>query len=59
VIVRLKEYECVEVKHHKNVGRTIQEWQQNGWHLHTYQAVGDVGMATAFVNHYLLFEKDE
>jgi hypothetical protein len=24
-----------------------------------YQAVGDVGMATAFVNHYLLFEKSE
>ena len=59
VIAKLKEYECVEVKHHRDIGRTIQEWQKNGWRLHTYQAVGDVGMATAFVNHYLLFEKGE
>jgi nitrogen fixation protein len=59
VIVKLKEYECVEVKRHKDVGGTITEWQKNGWRLHTYQAVGDVGMATAFVNHYLLFEKGE
>ena len=55
----MKEYDCVEVKRHKDVGRTITEWQKNGWRLHTYQAVGDVGMATAFVNHYLLFEKGE
>ena len=59
VIVNLKEYECVEVKHHKDVGRTIKEWQKNGWRLHTYQATGSVGPASAFVNHYLLFEKDE
>jgi hypothetical protein len=59
VIVKLKEYECVEVKHHKDVGRTIKEWQKAGWRLHTYQAAGDVGMTTAFVNHYLLFEKGE
>ena len=59
VIVKLKEYECVEVKNHSDVGRTIKEWQQNGWRLHTYQATGTVGMATAFVNHYLLFEKGE
>ena len=57
--VELKEYECVEVKRHKDVGRTITERQKNGWRLHTYQAVGTVGMATAFVNHYLLFEKGE
>ena len=53
----MKEYECVEVKHHSDVGRTIEEWQRKGWSLHTYQATGTVGMATAFVNHYLLFEK--
>jgi hypothetical protein len=55
----LKEYECVEIKHHKDVGRTIKEWQKNGWRLHTYQATGSVGPASAFVNHYLLFEKGE
>jgi hypothetical protein len=59
VIVKLKEYECVEVKHHEDVGRTIKEWQKNGWRLHTYQATGTVGLASAFVNHYLLFEKGE
>jgi hypothetical protein len=59
VIAKLKEYECVEVKHHKDVGKTIEEWQKKGWRLHTYQATGQVGAATAFVNHYLLFEKSE
>jgi hypothetical protein len=59
VIFELKEYQCVEVKHHDDVGRTIKEWQKNGWRLHTYQATGTVGMATSFVNHYLLFEKGE
>ncbi len=59
VTLKLKEYECVEVKHHKDVGRTIKEWQENGWRLHTYQATGSVGPASAFVNHYLLFEKGE
>ena len=54
-----KEYECVEVKHHKDVGKTIAEYQKNGWHLHTYQAAGLVGPITSFVNHYLLFEKDK
>jgi len=49
--VKLKEYECVEVKHHKDVGKTIEEWQKKGWRLHTYQ-IG--GLA---VYHYLLFEK--
>jgi len=56
VIVKLKEYECVEVGHHRNIGKTIEEWQKKGWRLHTYAcahaAVGKV------VNHYLLFEKE-
>jgi hypothetical protein len=32
---------------------------KNGWRLHTYQATGNVAVATAFVNHYLLFKKGE
>jgi len=55
VKVKLKEYECVQVGHHKDTGKTIEEWQKKGWRLHTYQA-------TAYrtdVNHYLLFEKGE
>jgi hypothetical protein len=55
-----KEYECVEVKQHKDVGKTIAEYQKNGWHLHTYQAAGlSGGPITSFVNHYLLFEIDK
>ena len=59
VIGRLKEWKCVLVGHHNNVGKVIEEWEKAGWRLHTYQAAGDVGMTAAFVNHYLLFEKGE
>ena len=58
MIVKLKEYECVEVKHHKDVGRTIKEWQKNGWRLHTYACAG-LSFGGGPVNHYLLFEKGE
>ncbi len=34
--VELKEWKCVQVGHHKNIGKTIEEWQKNGWRLHTY-----------------------
>jgi len=27
----LKEWECVEVKHHKDVGKTIEEYPREGW----------------------------
>jgi len=47
----------VKVGHHKNVGETIEEWQKNGWHLHTYTtAQASMG---EIINHYLLFEKGE
>jgi hypothetical protein len=59
VIDELKEWKCVLVGHHDNVGKVIEEWEKAGWRLHTYQAAGDVGPVTAYVNHYLLFEKGE
>jgi hypothetical protein len=49
----LKEWECVEVEHHKDIGGTIERWQKNGWHLHAYQATG----RDVWVKHYLLFER--
>jgi hypothetical protein len=55
VIVKLKEYECVQLGHHKDIGKTIDEWQKKGWQLHTYQAAG----FGTDVKHYLLFEKGE
>jgi hypothetical protein len=57
--MKLKDWECVEVKHNKDVGKTIKEWEKNGWHLHTYSAAGSAGAMTQFIMHYLLFEKGE
>jgi len=54
----LKEYECVEVNHHKDVGKIIEAWQKNGWHLHTYQTAGmGAGPMAYQVNHDMLFER--
>jgi hypothetical protein len=54
----LKEYECVQVGHHMDIGKTIVEWQKQGWRLHTYACAGR-DVAGAPVNHYLLFERGE
>ena len=56
----MKKYECVEVQHHKDVGRAIEEYLRNGWSLHTYQTAGmGAGPIAYNVNHYLLFERNE
>jgi hypothetical protein len=53
----LKEWTCVQVGHHNDVGKTIEEWQKNGWRLHTYSCTQvSVG---ADANHFLLFERGE
>lgn len=54
VRVELKEWECIQLSHHKNIGQTIDRRQRDGWRLHTYQAQGTPTM----VNHYLLFERE-
>jgi len=53
----LKEYECVQVGRHKDIGKTVEEWQKKGWRLHTYSCT-QAGIG-ADDNHYLLFEKGE
>ena len=54
----LKEWECVEVKHHKDIAKTIEEHEEKGWRLHTYQTAGlGAGPMSYMVRHYLLFEK--
>jgi hypothetical protein len=55
----LKEWQCVQVDNYKDVGKTIEEWQKNGWHLHTYSTAGSAGAIAFFVKHLLLFEKGE
>ena len=52
--VILKIWECVKVGNHRDIGSTIDQWQKNGWELHTYQAQG----TPTIVNHYLLFERE-
>jgi len=27
----------VQVGHNKDIGKVISEWQEKGWHLHSYQ----------------------
>jgi len=53
----LKEWKCVQVGDHKNVGETVEDWEKRGWRLHTYACAG-IGAMMA-VNHYLLFEKGQ
>jgi len=52
-----KEYECVQVGHHKDVGKQIMQWQKNGWRLHMYSCAQVSVGADAY--HYLLFERGE
>ena len=54
-VMMLKEWKCIQVGHHKNIGQTIAEQEKEGWSLHTYQAQGTPTM----VNHYLLFEREQ
>ena len=54
----LKEWKCVLVGTHKNVGSVIEEYENVGWRLHTYACAGNAALALG-TNHYLLFEKGE
>jgi hypothetical protein len=55
----MKQYTCVQVSHHKDVGNTIAEWQENGWRLSHYACSTGGGGGLMTVSHYLLFEKGE
>jgi hypothetical protein len=54
-----KEWRCIVVGHHDNVGNAIMEWEQQGWRLHTYSSAGMGGSLNYTVNHYLLFVRGE
>lgn len=49
----MKDYICVQVDNHKEIGGTITKYQKEGWRLHTYQATG----RDIWIKHYLLFER--
>jgi len=51
----LKEWECAQVNHHKDIGKVIEKRERKGWRLHTYEPTG----FGTDVKHYLLFEKGE
>jgi len=52
---KLKEWECVRVESHSDVGKTIEKLQKMGWRLKTYRPI-HIGKGTD-VDHFLLFEK--
>ena len=54
----LKEWKCVLVGHHNDVGKVIEDWEKEGWHLHTYACAGNAAPVMG-TNHYLLFAKGE
>ena len=51
----LKEWVCVQVNHHNDISKKIEDLQRDGWQLNTYQATG----WGTDIKHYLLFEKGE
>ena len=51
--MKLKEYACKQVNHHKEVASAIADMQNLGWRLHSYRPTG----FGTDVKHYLLFEK--
>jgi hypothetical protein len=51
----MREWQCVQVDHHNKIGITVQEFEEHGWHLHTYTT----GSSDFSVTHYLLFVKGE
>jgi hypothetical protein len=55
----MKQYTCVQVSHHKDVGNTIDEWQEKGWRLSHYACSTGGGGGLMTISHYLLFEKGE
>jgi hypothetical protein len=52
----MRRWECVQLGHHNDVGRRIEEWESNGWMLYGYTAAS---FQSTVVNHYLLFFKEE
>ena len=56
--MRLKEWKCVMVGHHDNVGKTIEEFEKLGWKLHAYSCAGNANLAFG-TNHYLLLEREK
>jgi hypothetical protein len=52
----MNEWQCVLVNNHKDVAKTIEEYEEDGWRLHTYACAGNAALALG-TNHYLLFEK--
>jgi hypothetical protein len=55
----MKQYRCIQVDHHDSVGKAIEEWESQGWQLHTYNTAGMGEGFNKSVNHYLLFVKGE
>jgi hypothetical protein len=40
----MKEWRCILVSHHDEVGKAIMEWEQQGWRLNSYSTAGMGGI---------------
>ena len=40
-LAKMKEWKCVSVGHHNNVGKVIEDWEKVGWRLHQYSCAGN------------------
>lgn len=38
--VKMKEWRCILVSHHDDVGKAIMEWEQQGWKPNSYNTAG-------------------
>jgi hypothetical protein len=54
-VIELKDWVCVQVGHHKQIGEVIEGHEKEGWRLHAYQPTG----FGTDVKHYLLFEREK
>lgn len=56
----MKQWTCIQAQSHQFVGSTIEAMERDGWTLHTYNAAhAKVALGgVAFINHYLLFNRD-
>jgi len=52
----MKEWQCVLVSNHKDVGKTIEEHEKEGWWLHSYACAGNAALALG-TNHFTCSSK--
>ena len=59
MVIILKRYACERLEDHREIAAKIEDYEKEGWRLHTYQTAGmGAGPMAYKVIHFLLFEKE-